>query len=166
MIALHNLDEKTSQLYDLKIAEYAQPLLKPNLEVSQSHAMNGYLSELFLSEEIHQNPQAELNFDIRYTPKEQTDKIEKDISIYDDSVHYIAPLFMVHPQHFRSLALKLSLEEFIPSCRDMTMLLLSSVNRQNNRRILIRLAKDLIVGKMLTLIGISKFFNKLNQIYK
>ena len=33
MIALHNVDEKCSQLYDLKIADYALPLLRPNLEV-------------------------------------------------------------------------------------------------------------------------------------
>lgn len=127
---------------------------------------------MFLAEELHQNTQTspDLNFEIRYTSvvesKIEEVKAQVDISIYDDSVHYVAPLFMIHPVHLRSLALKLSLEAFIPSCRDMTMLLLSTVNRQNNRRILVKLANDLILSKKLSLIGISKFFNKLNQIYK
>ena len=34
LVCVHNLDEKTTQLYDLKVAEYSQPLLKNNLTVS------------------------------------------------------------------------------------------------------------------------------------
>jgi hypothetical protein len=73
---------------------------------------------------------------------------------------------MIHPNYYRSLSLKLSLEQFITNTRDTSMLLLSMVNRSNNKRILIKLANDLLLSKKLSLIGISKFFNKLNQVYK
>lgn len=70
---------------------------------------------------------------------------KEDISIYDDSVSFIAPMFIIHPTHFRSLALKLSLESFIATTRDTSMLLLSMVNRSNNKGILIKLANELIL---------------------
>lgn len=50
--------------------------------------------------------------------------------------------------------------------RDMSMLLLSMLNRSNNKRMLTKITYDLMLHKRLTLIGISKFFNKLNQVYK
>ncbi len=34
LILIHNLDEKSTQLYDLKITDYTVPLLKPNVQVS------------------------------------------------------------------------------------------------------------------------------------
>ncbi len=50
--------------------------------------------------------------------------------------------------------------------RDMSMLLLSMLNRSNNKRMLMKITYDLMLHKRLSLIGISKFFNKLNQVYK
>ena len=79
-----------------------------------------------------------------------------------DSVLYVAPFFMVHPVHFRCLSIKLSLESFISNSRDTNLLLLSMINRQNNKRILVNLANSLITQKKLSLIGVSKFFNKMN----
>lgn len=82
--------------------------------------------------------------------------------MYSDEVHFIAPMFMIHPSQFRSLTLKLSLEQFVSTTRDTTMLLLSMVNRSNNKKVLIKIAYDLMLTRRLSLIGISKFFNKLN----
>jgi hypothetical protein len=98
--------------------------------------------------------------------EEKTSSFKEDISIYDESVSFIAPMFIIHSKNYRSLSVKLSLESFIASTRDTSMLLLSMVNRSNNKGILIKLANDLILNKRLSLIGVSKFFNKLNQIYK
>ena len=64
------------------------------------------------------------------------------------------------------MTLKLSLDVFISCGRDLSCILLSMVNRQNNKRMLMQLAQDLILNKRLSLIGISKFFTKLNQVYK
>jgi len=51
-LLLHNIDEKSSQVYDFKIADYASPLLGPNLEVDSTFAMKGaYLSDLIFAEE-------------------------------------------------------------------------------------------------------------------
>ena len=50
---MHNLDEKTTQIYDLKINDYSQPLLKPNQQITQKHLKeNKYHSDVFLAEEI------------------------------------------------------------------------------------------------------------------
>ena len=84
------------------------------------------------------------------------------VSIYDSECMYLAPSFILHPSQYRMLTLKLSLDCFISSSRDLSCLLLSMVNRQNNKKMLMQLAQDLILTKRLSLIGISKFFTKLN----
>ena len=51
-LVLHNIDDKSSQVYDFKIADYASALLGPNLEVDQSFVMKGaYFSDLIFPEE-------------------------------------------------------------------------------------------------------------------
>ena len=51
-LVVHNLDEKSSQVYDFKIADYASPLLGPNLEVDTSFVLKGaYVSDLIFPEE-------------------------------------------------------------------------------------------------------------------
>lgn len=39
MLVVHNLDDKSSQVYDFKIADYASPLIGPNLEVDSSFVL-------------------------------------------------------------------------------------------------------------------------------
>ena len=51
-LIVHNLDEKQSQMYDFKIADYASPLLEANLEVDSTFAMkNAFFSDLIFPEE-------------------------------------------------------------------------------------------------------------------
>ena len=51
-LCVHNLDEKASQLYDFKIADYASPLLNNNLCVDSSFVAKGaYVSDLIFPEE-------------------------------------------------------------------------------------------------------------------
>ena len=51
-LVVHNLDDKSSQIYDFKIADYASSLLVPNLEVDSSFVMKGaYYSDLIFPEE-------------------------------------------------------------------------------------------------------------------
>jgi hypothetical protein len=50
---MHNLDSKTTQLYDLKLTEYQVPLLHPGLQVdTQPITDNKYYSDVFLPEEV------------------------------------------------------------------------------------------------------------------
>jgi len=51
-LVVHNLDDKSSQIYDFKIADYASPLISPNLEIDSSYVMKGaYFSDLIFPEE-------------------------------------------------------------------------------------------------------------------
>lgn len=51
-LIVHNLDEKSSQLYDFKIADYASPLMNANLEVDSSFiGRAAYMSDLIFPEE-------------------------------------------------------------------------------------------------------------------
>ena len=140
MIALHNIDEKCSQLYDLKIADYALPLLRPNLEVDQRHVSSKFLSDAIFAEEFLQRNEAGPEFKISFSPEVAQGTKTQDVSVYQDTVIYIAPFFMVHPVHFRCLSTKLSLESLIANSREMNLLLLSMINRQNNKKILVKLA--------------------------
>ena len=52
MLVVHNLDDKSSQIYDFKIADYASPLIAANLETDSSFVLKGaYLSDLIFPEE-------------------------------------------------------------------------------------------------------------------
>lgn len=161
LVAIHNLDEKTSQLFDLKITEYFTPLLQPNLTIDTRSVQTKYLSESFLPEEV-----ADTQFQIKFALDQSNEESSPDVTCYDETAHFIAPHHIINVEHLRSLCLKLSLEKLISCTKDMSMLLLSMVNRSNNKRILMKLANNLILNKRLSLIGISKFFNKMNQIYK
>jgi hypothetical protein len=59
MLVLHNLDEKTTQVYDLNLNDYDQPILIPNLSTDHSHINNKFLSDLFLAEELPKESQSE-----------------------------------------------------------------------------------------------------------
>ena len=50
---LHNLDEKSTNLYDIKLAEYSQPVCVDNLDVDTQFA-NEYHSDLIFAEEKKQ----------------------------------------------------------------------------------------------------------------
>lgn len=51
LIVVHNLDEKTTQLHDLRIPNYHQPLLRPNLSVDQKF-LESSLTDCVFPEEI------------------------------------------------------------------------------------------------------------------
>ena len=51
-LVVHNLDEKSSQIYDFKIADYASPLTSSNLDVDLTFIGKGaYMSDLIFPEE-------------------------------------------------------------------------------------------------------------------
>jgi hypothetical protein len=159
-------------VYDFKIVDYNIPLLKPNLRVDLSSSER-FLSDLFLPEEIAKpehntnalglkNQISEDKAEPEVAIVEEEKKEGSDIDIYDDQTIFIAPMFIVHPTKFRSMSLKLSLQSYINSCADDCNLMLSILNRQNNKEISLNLCKDLILQKRISLIGISKLFTKFN----
>ena len=172
LLVIHNLDSRSSQVYDFKIVDYNIPLLKPNLRVDLSSSER-FLSDLFLPEEIAKpehntnalglkNQISEDKAEPEVAIVEEEKKEGSDIDIYDDQTIFIAPMFIVHPTKFRSMSLKLSLQSYINSCADDCNLMLSILNRQNNKEISLNLCKDLILQKRISLIGISKLFTKFN----
>jgi len=177
LLVIHDLDSRSTQVYDFKIVDYSIPLLKPNLRVDLSHS-DRYISDFFLPEEIPK-PEGENINALGLKNKISEDKAEpeaavieeekkevSDIDIYDDQTIFIAPMFIVHPTKFRSMSLKLSLHQYVTSCADDCNLMLSILNRNNNKEISLSLCKDLILQKRISLIGISKLFTKFNQVYK
>lgn len=172
LLVIHNLDSRSTQVYDFKIVDYNIPMLKPNLRVDLSSSER-FLSDLFLPEEITKpenntnalglkNQISEDKAEPEVAIVEEEKKEGSDIDIYDDQTIFIAPMFIVHPTKFRSMSLKLSLHSYINSCADDCNLMLSILNRQNNKEISLNLCKDLILQKRISLIGISKLFTKFN----
>tara|TARA_B110000285_G_C15071700_1_gene588342 strand:+ start:256 stop:426 length:171 start_codon:yes stop_codon:yes gene_type:complete len=51
LIVIHNVDEKSSNFYDIKLAEYAQPICVDNLDIDTSYANEFYHSDLIFPEE-------------------------------------------------------------------------------------------------------------------
>ena len=57
---IHNLDDKSSQIYEFKLVDYLSPLISPNLEVDPSYALRGaYFSDLFFKEDKELGHEAE-----------------------------------------------------------------------------------------------------------
>lgn len=59
MIVVHNVDQRSSTLYDIKLAEYAQPICVENLDVDLSLAADSYHSDKIFNEEIEKNEEEE-----------------------------------------------------------------------------------------------------------
>ena len=51
LIVVHNVDQKSTNLYDIKLAEYAQPVCVDNLDVDTQYATENYHSDLIFKEE-------------------------------------------------------------------------------------------------------------------
>jgi len=52
MLVLHNLDEQTTQAYDLKLSEFDQPILKSNLKANHDLIATKFFSDVFLAEDV------------------------------------------------------------------------------------------------------------------
>ena len=139
LLVIHDLDSRSTQVYDFKIVDYSVPLLRPNLRVDLSHS-DRYISDFFLPEEIPKPEGEDINA-LGLKNKISEDKAEpepavveeeekkevSEIDIYDDQTIFIAPMFIVHPTKFRSMSLKLSLHSYVTSCaEDCNLMLISS----------------------------------------
>jgi|TARA_B110001450_G_C17283952_1_gene344646 hypothetical protein len=55
LIVIHNVDEKSTNFYDIKLAEYAQPICVDNLDIDTTYASEHYHSDLIFPEEKQAN---------------------------------------------------------------------------------------------------------------
>lgn len=51
LIVVHNMDEKSTNLYDIKLAEYALPVLVDNLDVDTQYYVDTYHTDAIFDEE-------------------------------------------------------------------------------------------------------------------
>ena len=58
LIVVHDLDAKSTQVYDPKLPYFSEPLLYGRLVVDQRHVESKFLSDIFLNEEVFQYQQA------------------------------------------------------------------------------------------------------------
>ena len=59
LICVHNMDEKSSNMYDIKLAEYALPILVDNLDIETKYFVDTYHSDLIFDEEKIKEDKAE-----------------------------------------------------------------------------------------------------------
>ena len=52
LLVVHNIDQKSSLIYDIKLAEYSLPICVENLDLETQFIEDKYHSDLFLKEEI------------------------------------------------------------------------------------------------------------------
>jgi len=51
LITVHNLDEKSTNFYDLKLAEYNVPVCVDNLDIDLQYAQESYHTDMIFKEE-------------------------------------------------------------------------------------------------------------------
>lgn len=76
LLVVHNLDSKSSQIYDFKIVDYATPLLKAGLQVDSS-TLGKYVSDMFLPEELASAPPVAESKEEKKESSDSDDKAEK-----------------------------------------------------------------------------------------
>ncbi len=52
LIVVHNIDQKSTNIYDIKLAEYNLPICQDNLDVDTQYAQEYYHSDSIFNEEI------------------------------------------------------------------------------------------------------------------
>ena len=176
MLVLHNLDEKTTQVYDLKLTDYEESILIPNLQTNHQFTKTKFLSDLFLAEEVPKENEGDTAQSLSQTiqakiqtlkeetndlPKEapeQTEEEKSKFSIYEDDCYFIAPNIIITPAPIRVLSLKFSLEKFVTQHASLGTFMISLINRENNKQVLMQLVQELMLQKQYDLVKISKFF--------
>lgn len=87
---------------------------------------------------------------------EEEEGSEKEhVDFYNESLHFVAPFFIVDTSCYRSMSLKLSLEQLISNCEDPGTIAVSLIGRRNNKRILQQLTANIILNKRIALESIS-----------
>jgi hypothetical protein len=110
---------------------------------------------LFLAEELPKESSAEttlsqtiqakiqsLKEDTSYQPASQTELTEEaksKFSIYNDECYFIAPNVIITPAPIRVLTLKFSLEKFVSQHTSLGRFMISLINRENNKPVLMQL---------------------------
>lgn len=83
--------------------------------------LSKYVSDLFLAEEMTGEPEPvtkeekkeSSDSDDKIEPAVlEEEKVEYAVSIYDDECVYVSPMLVIHPTHYRSMTLKLSLHDY------------------------------------------------------
>ena len=183
MLVLHDLDQKQTQVFDLKLAEYDESILIPNLQTNHQYLSTKFLSDLFLAEEIPKESQEDLAQSLVQTIQakiqalkeerteseeavEQKEEENQKFSIYEDECLFIAPNILITPAPIRVLTIKFSLEKFVSQHSNLGTFMISLINRENNKAVLMQLVQELMLQKQYDLSKISKFFKTANRIYK
>ena len=66
-------------------------------------------------------------------------------SIYKDECYFIAPNIVITPAPIRVLTLKFSLEKFVNQHTNLGTFMISLINRENNKGVLMQLVQELML---------------------
>jgi len=69
----------------------------------------------------------------------------KTFSIYDDECYFIAPNTVITPAPIRVLTLKFSLEKFVTQHISLGRFMISLINRENNKPVLMQMVQELMI---------------------
>jgi len=82
--------------------------------------------------------------------------------VYDTSnIIFIEPMFLVDMKNYRNFTMKISLEKFIETQKNMCRQAISLLNRQNNKRLFLQYLTSLLINKKLNLFSASMIFMKI-----
>jgi hypothetical protein len=87
-----------------------------------------------------------------------TEEDKPKFSIYQDECFFIAPNVIITPAPIRVLTLKFSLEKFVKQHTSLGRFMISLINRENNKPVLMQLVQELMIQKQYDLSQISTFF--------
>jgi hypothetical protein len=190
LIVVHNFADKSSHLYDIKLAEYTIPICVDNLDIDTSFYAENYHSDTLFEEENVQEEKPEeeakeyfeINFKFNYTGEDDTPinlgidlgQIEKEkevntrkamiktVDMYDTQhMLYVEPMFVIDTKNFCQFTFKLNLQKLIEKQRNMCRQAICLLNRANNKTLCLQYVFSLLVNKKLNLYSASMIFMKI-----
>lgn len=86
--------------------------------------------------------------------------------IYDPSLIFIEPMFIIDPKKYRNFTFKLNLDKMIEKQKNMCRQAICLLNRTNNKQLFLQYLFSLLLNKKLNLFSSSMIFMKICQVYK
>lgn len=165
---MHNIDEQTSAIYDLKSGstDYNEGLF-PEVTVDTSKLAKGRSYGDYLAKD--EGKAKDEGYRIMEVAKDVVQEAYpvEGVNLYSETdVIFIEPCFILDLKNNVCLTLRLSLKKYIAGAIDSGRVLLSMVNRARNKPSLLRSLKEQLVGCSLPLIAVSRLFDRVTGVYK
>ena len=145
LFVVHNLDEQSSQIYDLKSGslDYNEGLVPSQFKVEAGKSKKGkFLAEFIAKDEKKYKDEGFRMIEVSAEEEGERQETAIDYNLYSETdVLFVEPSFILDLKNNSCLTLRLSLKRYVEAVPSKGRLLMSLVNRGRNKVTLLNVLK-------------------------